>query len=75
MSRKSNNLPTAIEYKMPKEMWNEPITWLGEKNADIITYLSKRGFTRMEEIVDRQDEIPVNYFTRIKGKLIFGIDL
>lgn len=65
----------VIVYKLPKEIWNEPLTYLGDKHADIVEYLTKRGFTRMEEIVDREDEIPEKYIIRIRAKLIFGIDM
>lgn len=65
----------AITYKMPKEILSEPIEWLGDKHADIIKYLHKRGFTTMEDVIDRQDEISNKYFNRIKAKLVFGIDM
>lgn len=68
-------MPKAVTYKMPKELLSESINWLGDKHADIITYLEERGFTTMEDVVDRQSEIPTEYMVRIKGKLIFGVDL
>ena len=66
----------AITYKMPKDVRVQSIEeYLGEKHQDIVDYLIPKGFKTMEDIVDRQKKIPQKCMTRIKGKLIFNVDL
>lgn len=59
-------------YKVPKEIQAESVDWL-KMDKDIMDYLHSNGFKTIEDVIDRQHEIPHDYCVLIKRKIMFGL--
>lgn len=62
------------EFVIPDEIKNKTIDDIGFKE-EVVIYLRKHKFITVRDIIDRQENIPKNILTSIKGKLIFNIDI
>ena len=60
------------QYKVPKELQTESVDWL-KMDAEIMNYLHSNGFKTIEDVIDRQDEIPHDFCVLIKRKIMFGL--
>ena len=66
------NFMAKQQYKVPKELQTESVDWL-KMDAEIMNYLHSNGFKTIEDVIDRQDEIPHDFCVLIKRKIMFGL--
>lgn len=62
-----------IVYKVPKEVRKQSIENLKVRKATL-DYLRQNGFKTVEDIIDRQLEIPGEFRGNIYAYLFFGIE-
>ena len=62
-----------IAYKVPKEVQKQSIETMKVREKTL-EYLRKNGFKTIEDVIDRQFEIPEKYRGNIYAYLFFGIE-
>ncbi len=62
-----------IVHKVPEEIRGHSIETLKIRKSTL-DYLRKNGFKTIEDIIDRQDEIPNEFRGNIYAYIIFGIE-
>ena len=67
----SDRLP---EFVIPDEIKDKTIDDVGFKE-EVVLYLRKHKYKTIRDVIDKQDKIPNNILTSIKGKLIFNVDI
>ena len=64
-----------MQFKISKDIQEQSIDYFACLGDEVMKYLRDNGFETVEDIIDRQHEIPDRLLNPIKGKLIFGIEL
>lgn len=60
-------------FKVPKETYIQSIETM-KVRKETLEYLRQNGFQTIEDIIDRQDEIPSPFRGNIYAYLFFGIE-
>lgn len=63
---------SKMVYKVPDEVKVQSIETL-KVRKETLEYLRKNGFKTIEDIVERQDEIPSNFRGNIYAYIMFGV--
>ena len=63
----------AIVHKIPEDVRRQSIETL-QVRKESLDYLRKNGFKTIDDIVDKQNEIPAEFRGNIYAYLIFGIE-
>lgn len=63
----------AIVHKIPEDVRRQSIETL-KVRKESLDYLRKNGFKTIDDIVDKQNEIPAEFRGNIYAYLIFGIE-
>ena len=62
-----------IVYKVPEEVRKQSIETLKVRKSTL-DYLRENGFKTIEDIIERQKDIPVEFRGNIYAYLIFGME-
>lgn len=63
----------AIVHKVPEDVRKQSIETL-KVRKETLEYLRQNGYKTIDDIIDRQSEIPSEYRGNIYAYLIFGIE-
>ena len=63
-----------MTFKIPPETLKQSIT-IFEYNPEVYECVKALGFNTVSDVVKNQSKIPTDILTRIKGKLVFNLDL
>lgn len=63
----------AIVQKVPENIRKQSIEYLRVRK-DTLEYLRKNGFITIEDIIDKQEQIPSEFRGNIYAYLIFGLE-
>ena len=63
----------AIVYKVPDEIKKQSIETL-KVRKETLEYLRENGYKTINDVVERQGEIPPNFRGNIYAYLIFGLE-
>ena len=63
----------AIVHKIPEDVRRQSIETL-KVRKESLDYLRKNGFKTIDDIIDKQNEIPAEFRGNIYAYLIFGIE-